>query len=150
MKKRITAMILMGMMVVSLLSTSAFAMNVEEGSPNVVAEDVGEITPRLPETTVSKNLTPDSWTELYTDGNIFDEIVTITNNAENPGSIYIKITAKTNNGRVDRLVNTQLTDEPLAAGFPYNSPIIANSYSSYTVYLKAVDTRGSYSITYKD
>lgn len=149
MKKRITAMILMGMMVVSLLSTSALAMNVEEGSPNV-AEDAGEITPRLTETTVSKYLTTDSWTELFTDGNIFNEIVTITNNAENPGSIYIKITAKTNKGRVDRLVDTQLTDEPLAAGFPYNSPIIASSYSSYTVYLKAVDTRGSYSITYDD
>jgi hypothetical protein len=86
-----------------------------------------------------------SWNELYSDGNWFDAKATIQNMSCNPGSIDIKVLA-TDGFTTSVLYST--TD--VSAGHSWTTGGIDKCYRSYTVYVRASDNSGTYTIRYWD
>lgn len=147
MKKRITAMLLMCAMVVSLMSTTAFAAVVDDGETFTGVETEEAVTPRIGPTTITRELKTNEWTLLYSDGNWFNAVAKITNEKGNPGKITVKVEAIDKDG-VLRIVDPGFDVE--ANDIPKKSNVIPSTYVTYYVYAKATTVAGNYTITYSD
>ena len=86
-----------------------------------------------------------SWSELYSDGNWFNAKATIQNLKGNPGAIDIKVTAFDGCGTV-----ALFSTSDIGVGHSWITDAISSSYKNYTVYVRASDNSGDYSLKYWD
>lgn len=102
--------------------------------------------PRLSKTTKDKTLS-EYWSQLYVDGNFFDQQVEIQNRNSNPGDIYVKIEVEDQDG--PKFVVDE--SDAIPPKYTWTSETIPGSYKKYRVYVKCDPGKsGTYKITYDD